>query len=143
MSNTTGRRRVVITGIGILASLGNNKEDVWQGLMDGKSGIAKIEGMDVSDFSVDIGGEVKGFDPSQYMDRRDAKKFDRFVQFAMGSAGQAIEDAGLDMDKIEQEKAGCIIGSGVGGILSTEELMIKYCKKGLHVFLRLLYLRLW
>ncbi|MHC4870784.1 MAG: beta-ketoacyl-ACP synthase II [Planctomycetota bacterium] len=130
MSNTTGRRRVVVTGIGILASLGNNKEDVWQGLMAGKSGIAKLEGMDASEFSVDIGGEVRGYDASQYMDKRDMKKFDRFVQFAMGAAGQALEDSGIDTGKIDQEKAGCIIGSGVGGILSMEDLMLKYSKKG-------------
>ncbi len=130
MCNTTGRRRVVVTGIGMLASLGNNKEDVWQGLMAGKSGIAKIEGMDTTDFSVHIGGEVKGYNASDYMDKRDVRKYDRFVQFAMGASAQALEDSALDLSSIDLDRAGCIIGSGVGGILSMEELMIKYAKKG-------------
>lgn len=130
MSNNASRRRVVITGIGMLSSLGNSKEETFDALMAGKSGIAKIEAVDTSEFSVHIGGEVKGYDPTEYMDRRDAKKYDRFVQFAMGAAGQAIKDSGLDMAKVNADKAGCIIGSGVGGILSMEELMIRYTQKG-------------
>ncbi|MDD5504209.1 MAG: beta-ketoacyl-ACP synthase II [Candidatus Omnitrophica bacterium] len=114
------KRRVVITGLGVVSPIGNGKETFWQSLCAGKSGISKITSFDALQYSSKIAGEVKDFDPSAYMLPKDIKHSDRFTQFAVGAACMAVDDAGIDLTKIDLCKAGSIIGSGIGGIHTIE-----------------------
>ncbi|MBN1257721.1 MAG: beta-ketoacyl-ACP synthase II [Planctomycetes bacterium] len=130
MAAQTGRRRVVVTGIGMVTPLGLNKDDTWKNLLACENGISTITSFDTTGFNVHIAGEVHGLDPTQYMDRKDVKRYDRFVHFAAAAAEMARADAALDLDKCDRSRCGCIVGSGVGGILSMEEQMDRYQKKG-------------
>ncbi len=114
-------RRVVVTGIGALTPIGNNIEAFWEGLSNGKSGAAPITRFDASLFKTQFACEVKNFDPKEHLDRREARRLDLFTQFAMVAAEQAMQDAALDIEKINQNKAGVIWGSGIGGLRSLEE----------------------
>jgi len=115
------RRRVVVTGLGVVSPLGLNLEDTWAGLIAGRSGAARIRRFDPSELEVQFGCEVKGFDPAPYIDRKEAKRFDLFLQYAIAAATQAMEDAGLGARVPEPERAGVLIGSGIGGIGTFEE----------------------
>ncbi len=125
-------RRVVVTGVGALTPLGNDIETTWNGILAGKSGIAAIESFDVSLFSTRFGGEIRNFDPAKYMDRKEIKRTDRFVQLAVAASAMAMQDAGLGeiTDPAEQERFGVIIGSGVGGIHTHETQHSRYLKGG-------------
>ncbi len=125
-------RRVVVTGVGALTPLGNDIETTWDGILAGKSGIAAIESFDVSLFSTRFGGEIRNFDPARYMDRKEIKRTDRFVQLAVAASSMAMQDAGLGevTDPAEQERFGVIIGSGVGGIHTHETQHSRYLKGG-------------
>jgi 3-oxoacyl-[acyl-carrier-protein] synthase II len=119
-----GRHRVVITGLGLVTPVGNDVETAWAALLDGTSGAATITQFDATDqFSVRFACEVKGFDPEQYMDRKEVRRTDRFAQFALAVAHQAIMDAGLgeDLTPADPERVGVLIGSGIGGIATFEE----------------------
>ena len=116
-----GKKRVVITGMGAITPLGLSVDDFWQGVTAGKSGVGYITQFDVSDHAVKIAAEVKGFDPLDYLDRREARRMARFTQFAMAATKQAIADAQLDLAKEDPTKVGLEIGSGVGGISIIEE----------------------
>ncbi|MBI4288837.1 MAG: beta-ketoacyl-ACP synthase II [Chloroflexi bacterium] len=109
-------QRVVITGIGAVTPLGLTVSELWHGLIDGKSGIGPITLFDCADFDTKIAGEVKGFDPANYMDRKLARRMDRFAQLAVAAAVQAAEAARLKIDPGNACDIGCIIGSGIGGI---------------------------
>ncbi|MDH4045705.1 MAG: beta-ketoacyl-[acyl-carrier-protein] synthase II, partial [Gemmatimonadota bacterium] len=100
------RRRVVVTGLGVVSPLGLNLEDTWAGLLAGRSGAARIKRFDPSDLEVRFGCEVKDFDPTPYIDRKEAKRFDLFLQYAIAAATQAMEDAGLGARVPEPERAG-------------------------------------
>jgi len=114
-------RRVVITGIGIVSPLGNNKEDFWSNLIAGKSGIRNIEAFDTSEYTTHFGGEVVGYDPKPYFnDFKDGRRADRFTQLAMGGAKQAIIDSGLDTADVNKERIGVMVGSGIGGLMTLE-----------------------
>lgn len=113
--------RVVITGMGLITSLGNEVETFWSNILAGKSGISRIESFDAGDFPCQIASEIKDFNPEDYMDKKDTRKTDRFVQFATAAAGKALESAGLDMDKVNRERVGVYIGSGIGGIHTWEK----------------------
>ncbi|HEX9632378.1 MAG TPA: beta-ketoacyl-ACP synthase II [Gemmatimonadales bacterium] len=115
------RRRVVVTGLGVVSPLGLNVEETWDGLLAGRSGAARIQRFDPSELDVRFGCEVKGFDPAPYIDRKEAKRYDLFLQFAIAAATQAMADAGLGTQVPEPERAGVIIGSGIGGIGTFEE----------------------
>ena len=114
------RRRVVVTGLGMLTPLGNNVKDSWDGILAGKSGIATIEHFDPSNFATQFCGRVKDFDASQYIDRKETKKMDVFIQYGMAAGIQAIEDSGLEINDANAHRIGCAIGSGIGGLAGIE-----------------------
>ncbi len=109
-------KRVVITGLGAITPIGNNVEEYWKNLMDGVSGSQPITHFDASKFKTRFACEVKNFDPNQYFDRKEARKLDKFAQFALVVAEQAIQDSKLDLDIIDHDRAGVIWGSGIGGL---------------------------
>lgn len=116
---TIQRRRVVITGMGTVNPCGNSVAETWDALMAGKSGIGLITKFDTTDFACKIAGQVKDFNPDLYIDRKEQKKMDIFIQFAMAAAQQAMEDSGLaavELSKAERERFGVYIGSGIGGL---------------------------
>ena len=108
-------RRVVVTGVGLLSSVGIGTEATWQGVLAGKSGIGPITAFDARLFSCRIAGEVQGFDPARYIEKKEIKKMGRFIQFAIAAADYAIGSAGLRVDPDEAENVGVYIGSGIGG----------------------------
>ncbi len=114
-------RRVVITGIGIVSPLGVGKEKNWEALLQGKSGITHISRFDASGYPTRIAGEARDFNPFDFIDRKEARKMDLFIQFAVASAQLAVEDAGINPALLEGERTGVYIGSGIGGISTIEE----------------------
>ncbi|RMD47130.1 MAG: beta-ketoacyl-[acyl-carrier-protein] synthase II [Aquificota bacterium] len=116
-------RRVVITGLGAITPIGHNVNDFWQGLIEGKSGIDVIKRFDPYSYKlpVVIAGEVKDFDPTQFLDKKDAKRMSDFVKFAVVAAKEAIKDSGLELDKINLNRAGVIVGTGIGGLRDIED----------------------
>ena len=124
------RKRVVITGLGALTPLGPDTETTWQAAQAGKSGIAPLERLDFSALDVRFGGEVRGFDPAQFLDRRDARRTDRFVQFAIAAAEQAIRDAGLSERDYDPDRFGAICGTGIGGIETLTEQHRIFLERG-------------
>ncbi len=124
------RRRVVITGLGCVTALAESAGGLFAALCAGKSGISAIESFDVSKYPVRFGGEIKDFDVTKYVDRRESKRMDRFSQFAMGAAMQAVNDSGLDFSKEDSFRSGAIVGTGIGGISEIEEQHAKLLKKG-------------
>lgn len=117
----TQERRVVITGMGTLTPIGNGLQAFWEALIAGKSGVGPITLFDASELDTRIAAEVKGFDPTDYMDRKESRRMDRYAQLAVGASTMAIHDAGLDMDTVDKERIGVWIGSGIGGIQTFEE----------------------
>lgn len=120
------KRRVVITGMGALTPIGNTVEEYWKGLSAGKSGAAPITLFDAEKFKTRFACEVKNFDPTDYLDRKEARKMDRFTQFAMVVADEAINDSKLDLEKIDLDRAGVIWGSGIGGLQTFQEEVTNY-----------------
>ncbi len=113
--------RVVVTGIGIISPLGLDTESTWQAALRGESGVDYITAFDPSPFETKFAAEVKGFDPLNYMDRKDARRTDRFTQFAIAAAREGLRNAGLDLAKTDPTQVGVIIGSGIGGIITLSE----------------------
>ena len=113
-------RRVVVTGIGLVTPLGVGLEKTWKALCAGESGIARITRFDPADYSTQIAGEVKEFDPAAFIERKEIKKMDLFIHFAVGAAQLAAEDAGLKVTPENAERVGVYIGSGIGGLSSIE-----------------------
>ncbi|MVZ67662.1 beta-ketoacyl-ACP synthase II [Sphingobacterium sp. DK4209] len=109
-------KRVVVTGLGALTPVGNTVAEYWDGLINGVSGAAPITHFDASKFKTQFACEVKGFDPHNYMDRKEARKIDPFVQYAIASTDEAVKDAGLEFDKLDTNRIGVIWGSGIGGL---------------------------
>lgn len=123
-------KRVVVTGLGAITPLGNNLQDYWDGLLSGKNGIGPITHFDPSRHACKIAGEVKGFDPQDYMDRKDAKRMDRFAQFAIAASKQAIADAQLEINDLNAEQIGVLIGTGIGGLKVLEDQQEIYLTRG-------------
>ena len=123
-------RRVVITGLGAITPIGNNAKEFWQGIKDGKCGIDKITKFDTTDFKVKLAAEVKGYNPEDYFDKREANRLDKFSQYAMIAAREAWEDSGLNKETENMEQVGVIIGSGIGGIETIEAENEKCIMKG-------------
>ncbi len=115
-----GRKRIVVTGMGALTPLGHSVDEFWDGLKAGKSGIAPFALMDAEAFPCKIGGEVKEFDPTVYVDRKESRRLARFSQLAVGATAQAIEHSGLNIDKSGPENVGVLLGCGAGGLPETE-----------------------
>ncbi len=123
-------RRVVVTGIGVVSPIGNDKKSFWESLRTGRGGIGTITRFDTSDYPVHIAGEVKDFDPLKYIDRRDARHMDRFTLYAMGAGVQAVEDSGIDFDHCDRDRIGVIVGSGIGGMEVYESALHKLFNRG-------------
>jgi 3-oxoacyl-[acyl-carrier-protein] synthase II len=123
-------RRVVVTGLGLVTPLGNTVEESWTGLLAGRSGAAPITKFDPSPFQVRFACEVKGFDPLLYIDKKEARRYDLFAQFALAAAHQAVTQAGLEGGFPNADRTGVIIGSGIGGMQTFEEQCSLYLTKG-------------
>lgn len=123
-------RRVVITGIGLVTPLGIGVAKNWEALLRGESGIGSITRFDASRYASRIAGEVKGFDPLDFIDKREARKMDRFIQLALGAAELAVEDAGIDPVLLEGDRSGVYIGSGIGGLATIEQSYATLLQKG-------------
>jgi 3-oxoacyl-[acyl-carrier-protein] synthase II len=121
-------RRVVVTGLGALTPLGNNVPAYWEGLLNGVSGADRITRFDAEKFKTQFACEVKGFDPLQFFDRKEVRKFDPYAQYGMVSADEAIKDAGLDLEKLNLENIGVIWASGIGGILTFQDEVTDFAK---------------
>lgn len=124
------KRRVVITGIGILSPLGNDLASSWDGIVNGRSGIGPITHFDASAFATRIAGEVKGFDASEWIAPKDVKKMDPFVHYGVAGGLMAIRDAGIDVRESDAERIGVAIGAGIGGLKGIEDTAIKYHEGG-------------
>ncbi|MCH7777195.1 MAG: beta-ketoacyl-ACP synthase II [Gemmatimonadetes bacterium] len=124
------KRRVVVTGMGLVTAIGETTEDTWESLLAGRSGAQPIERFDPTDFDVRFACEVKGFDPTDYMDRKEARRADLFAQFGVAAADLAVRDAGWDLSRPAGERTGVLIGSGIGGIQTFEEQCKAYLEKG-------------
>src|SRR4051794_29118493 len=109
------RRRVVITGMGVVTALGETLDEFWSGLCEGRSGIGPLTLFDTSEFKVHFGGQVRDWDPAARFGTKEARHLDRFAQFAMAASMAAVEDAGIAFDTLPPHACGVIIGSGVGG----------------------------
>ncbi len=125
-------QRVVVTGMGVVTSLGTDLPSFWSNLLDGKSGVSLIEAFDTTEYTTKIAAEIKGFDPSLYnIDKKEARKMDRFVQFGVAASKLAIEDAGLAIgENADPERVGVIVGSGIGGLGTWEEQHTMLMEKG-------------
>ena len=131
-SFTMKKRRVVITGLGVVACNGIGHENFWQANAQGRSGIVKITSFNTERFETKIAGEIRGFDPSQYMPAEVAKKVDRFVHFGLACSEMAVQDSCLDLEKEDKRRIGVIIGSGLGGMMFHEEQMVAHFEKSKH-----------
>src|SRR5438045_840475 len=124
-------KRVVVTGLGMITPLGNDVATTWQNLIAGKSGIDRITLFDSAGFDTQIGGEVTGFRPEESgMDRKEARRMDRYALFASASAGEALRDSGLTINEQNRDRVGVVIGSGIGGIGSLSEQFKVLHEKG-------------
>lgn len=123
-------RRVVVTGMGAITPLGSTVEDFWEGIKAGKCGIDFIQKFDTTDFKVKIGAEVQGFDPELYMTKKDVKRNDLFAVYGVAAAVQAFEDSGMDMEQEDETRVGVIVGSGIGGLVTMQEQVIKMHDRG-------------
>ena len=124
------RRRVAITGLGAVTALAESVDGLFDALCEGKSGISAIESFDVTEYLVKFGGEIKNFDPTNYVEVREAKRMDRFTQFAVAAAQEAVKDASLDFSKEDLWRVGVIVGTGIGGIHEIEEQHTRLLHKG-------------
>ncbi|HEX9049449.1 MAG TPA: beta-ketoacyl-ACP synthase II [Anaeromyxobacter sp.] len=124
------RRRVVVTGMGLVSPVGIGVEESWNALVAGQSGVGPITLFDASTFPTRIAAEVKNFDPTRFMDRKEARRNDRFIHFALAAADMALKDSGLDVSKEDPEKIGCIVGAGIGGLGTIEEEYRTFLEKG-------------
>lgn len=115
------KRRVVVTGIGTINSIGHNVEETWKSIEEGKCGIAPISLFDTKNMKITLAGEVKDFDVTKYIDKKEAKKMDRFIQMGMIAAKEAVTDSGLDINNIDSHRFGVIVSSGIGGLGSIEK----------------------
>ncbi|MCL2829326.1 MAG: beta-ketoacyl-ACP synthase II [Betaproteobacteria bacterium] len=125
------RRRVVITGLGVVSPIGNSVEESWQNLLAGRSGIGRVTRFDTSTFPVHIAGEVKNFDIGQYLPAKDARRMAAFIHYGMAAGIQAVKDAGLDSGTLDTERIGIAIGSGIGGLPLIEETHVEYAAHGM------------
>jgi 3-oxoacyl-[acyl-carrier-protein] synthase II len=121
-------KRVVVTGIGTLTPLGNNLNDYWNGLINGVSGADMITLFDATKFKTRFACEVKGFDPTQFMDRKEARKLDRFAQLAIVASDMAVADAGISKDNVDIDRVGVIFASGIGGLTTFQDEVINFAR---------------
>lgn len=115
------KHRTVITGMGVISPVGNTVEDFWKSLTQGVSGIDFVTRFDVSDMPTKVAGEVKDFEPTNWLDKKESRHMDRFAQFAVAAAKMALDDSGLDLDQIDKKRAATVLGCGIGGVTTFEE----------------------
>jgi len=127
---TDGARRVVVTGLGVVTPLGCDVDTFWQALIEGRSGIHPLSIMDTSRYKVHFGGDIPNFDVTEHVDPKEAKRLDRFTQFAVHAGAQAVSDAGLDFGSLDRTRCGVILGSGIGGLNEIEEQIERMLTKG-------------
>ena len=120
VKKTINLRRVVITGLGMISPVGKLVPESWENVKNGKTGIGRITRFDTEGYYSQIAGEVKGYDPYDYFDRKELRKLDPFIQFALIAADEAIRDSNLKLDQLNVERIGVYVGSGIGGIFSIE-----------------------
>ena len=132
MAGKNGRNgtRVVVTGMGAITPIGNSVEEFWASALEGKSGIDILTSFDHSAYPVHIAGEIKDFDPEQYMDRREARRMGRFSQFAIAATRQALKQAELDMEAVDRNRVGVLLGNGIGGLSESQEAVRTMDKRG-------------
>ena len=124
------KRRVVVTGIGMVSPLGVGNEPTWRGLLEGRSGVGRITKFDPSAFACRIAGEVKGFNPEDFIEKKEVKKSDTFIHYAIAAAQMAVDDAKLDHKAVDNDRFGVVIGSGIGGLPLIEEMHTKMTERG-------------
>lgn len=124
------RNRVVVTGIGTITSLGTDYEEFWRNLLAGKSGVTMVENFQTEGFAVRFGAEIKKWDPTRWIEAKEAKRMDRFCQFAVAAATEAIQDSGIDFAKTDRTRCGAIFGSGIGGLTELQETHLTFLNKG-------------
>ena len=115
-------KRVVVTGLGAITPVGNNPEETWNNLLAGKSGAAPITLFDASQFKTQFACEVKGFNANDYIDRKEARKMDRYAQLALAAAVQAVDDCKMDLEAVDKDRIGVVFGVGIGGIKTFKDL---------------------
>lgn len=123
-------RRVVVTGIGAVTPIGNNVEDFWKGIKNNQVGIAPITKFDTTDFKVKLNAEIKDFNAADFMDAKSAKRMDDFSKYAMVASMEAMKNSGLEITEENADRIGCIIGSGVGGTITHEDMVLRMNEKG-------------
>jgi 3-oxoacyl-[acyl-carrier-protein] synthase II len=126
----SGKRRVVVTGLGIVCPVGNDVPTAWANLVAGRSGIDRITRFDASTFRTQIAGEVKGFDPAAYVPPKEVRRLDTFIHYGVAASVQAIRDSGLELTDANRERVGCIVGSGIGGLPMIEENYAEFASRG-------------
>ncbi len=124
------KRRVVITGIGALTPIGKGAPEFWNGLISGKSGSKSIDNFDVSNFPTRFAAQIEDYDASEYMNAKEARRMDKFCQYAMITADEALEDSGLDFDQVDKNRVAVIIGSGIGGMQTFYQQSVDFYEKG-------------
>lgn len=127
---TTGRRRVVVTGLGAVTPIGNDVPTFWRNLLAGRSGVARLTGFELSELDVTIGAQIKDFDPASRLDPKLVKRSDRFVQYALCAADEAMRAAGLDSSKLDPDRTGVLVGSGMGGVQTWEAHHALFLERG-------------
>src|SRR5208337_3024006 len=124
------KKKVVITGMGLVTPIGIGVEETWSAALNGKSGVGLITHFDASSFPVRIAGEVKGFDPANYIEAKEIKKMDRFIHLAVAAATMAVDDSGFRITGENAERVGVVIGAGMGGLPAIEHYHKAYLEKG-------------
>lgn len=124
------KHRAVITGMGVISPVGNQLDEFWNNLIEGKSGIGLLTRFDTSDMPTKVAAEVKNFEPTDWISKKESRHMDRFTQFALAAAKLAVQDSGLDLEKVDKERAGTVIGCGIGGVTTFEEQKEVLTNKG-------------
>ncbi|MFZ3132633.1 MAG: beta-ketoacyl-ACP synthase II [Desulfosporosinus sp.] len=124
------KHRAVITGMGVVSPVGNNLDEFWNNLIEGKSGIGLLTRFDTADLPTKVAAEVKNFEPTEWINKKESRHMDRFVQFAIAAAKLAVQDSGLDFEKVDKERAGTVMGCGIGGVITFEEQKEVLMSKG-------------
>ena len=124
------KRRVVVTGLGLICPVGGSVAAAWHAILRGESGIAPITRFDVAAFPTRFGGAVRDFQVEQYMSLKDARRMDEFMHYGIAAGVQAVADAGLDFEKLDRDRCGAVTGAGIGGLLTIEETHAAYVDSG-------------
>lgn len=124
------KHRAVITGMGVITPVGNLLDEFWNNLIEGKSGVGLVTRFDVTDLPTKVAAEIKNFEPTDYADKKESRRMDRFSQFALAAAKLALQDSGLNLDKVDKERVGTVIGCGIGGVTSFEDQKEVLMNKG-------------